>query len=130
QAHEITVEQPTYGEYGQRMRDTLIAEIAVASATCGFYEQAVELPDEITDSDEKLRALIKVAQTAANSEQYAYIRQASDKLEDEVSKASFWLSLSESFRANDQSESFDDAIVQSIHNAERITMPYEQSLIL
>jgi tetratricopeptide (TPR) repeat protein len=130
QSHEITADQPTYGEYGQRMRDTLLAEIAAASATCGFYEQALELPEEITDSDEKLRAIIRVAQTAANSQQDAHIKQASDKLRDEVSKASFWLSLSESFRANDQSESFADAMAQSIDNAKRITMPYEQSLIL
>ena len=130
QAHEIIAEQPTYGEYGQRMRDTLFAEIAAAYANCGFYEQALDLADEITDSDEKLRTLIRVAQAAVNSEQYAHIKRASDNLKDEVSKASFWLSLSESFRANDQSESFDDAIAKSIDNAERIRMPYEQSLIL
>jgi len=131
QAHDITAEQPTYGEYGQRMRDTLFTEVAAAYAACGDYEQALDVPGEIVDSDEKLRALIRVGQTAANSEQQqSVIKQASDKLKDDVSKASFWLSLSQSFRVTDQSEAFDDAIGQSLDNANRITMTYEQSLIL
>jgi len=130
QSQEITAEQPTYGEYGQRMRDTLFSEIAAAYATCGYYKQAFDVSGEIFDSDEKLRALIKVGQISARSEQHSVLKQACDKLQDDLPKATFWLALSESFRASDQSEAFDDAITQSIDNANRLAMPYEQSLIL
>ena len=129
QAQEITAEQPTYGEYGQRMRDTVFSEIAAAYATCGYYEQALGLSGEIVDSDERLRALTRVGQVAGRSEQPSVVKQAAAKLEGDVSKATFWLALSESFRAAAQLEAYDDAITKSIDNAKQIAMPYEQSLI-
>lgn len=129
QAREITDEQPTYGEYGSRLRDTVLAEIASAFANCSQYDQARDVGDAVTNFDERLRALIRVGQVAAESQQPSEVTGTAELLQDDLSKASFWLSIGETLRAAGLLEAFDDAATHARECAERIEMPYDRSLI-
>jgi tetratricopeptide (TPR) repeat protein len=130
QAREITDEQPTYGEYGSRLRDALFAEIAAAFANCDHYDQALEIASSVTNADERLRALIRVGQIAAESQQPSVVAKAAEHLQDDVSKSSYWLSVGETLRTAGQFEAFDDAAAHASDCAERIEMPYDRSLLL
>lgn len=130
QAREITDEQPTYGEYGSRLRDALFAEIAAAFAICNHYDQALTIGSDVTNSDERLRALIRVGQIAAESQQPSVAASTAELLPDDLSKSSYWLSVGETLRSAGQFEAFDDAATRAIECAERIEMPYDRSLML
>jgi tetratricopeptide (TPR) repeat protein len=126
QAVEITSEEQVWSEQAVHTRNSLLAKLAYAYATCGNYEKSLRVAQTIDSSGIRVSVLNEIAKKGITSGLRA--THVTDLLPDSTAKSSCWLSIRDALVAANEPELAENAIRQSIANAEEIEIPFERSL--
>ena len=126
QAVEITSEEQVWSEQAVHTRNTLLAKLSFAYATCGNYEKSLKVAQTIDSSGIQVSVLTEIAKKGIQSTLKP--TQVTELMPDLTARSSCWLAINEALGAANETEPAENALRQSIACAEEIQLPYERCL--
>jgi tetratricopeptide (TPR) repeat protein len=127
QAVEITEEAEVVGEQAVALQQEVFSNLAYAYAVNGQIEKGVEVADLVHRVGLKNHWLEEIGKVAVRHGSDPSV--ISESFDDDASKSSFWLVVSDTYSELDRTEEADEALKRAIKCAEDSSdRPYEQTL--
>ncbi len=130
EALEVAKAEEVYGERGLTLRENLLTKLAVAYATIGHYEEALQIADLISSLNLRHSALKEVAKTGVRAGNHDIVFRVADLAWEPYAKVLYHLEISDALTESGQTELADRTLSQALEIAETLERAFEKSLAL
>jgi tetratricopeptide (TPR) repeat protein len=130
EASDLIISQECFGSYTLQLRDSSLAELAIAYATIGHYEEALHRTPLISNLEERFATWTELGRKAALAGLTDSIFKIYDELEADLARVSYLTAVSETLRKNGNSEVAVKLLLKAISDAEKMQRTSDKCLML
>jgi tetratricopeptide (TPR) repeat protein len=130
QAREIGTEEKVNNENSLKVRDSVLAELAVCFATIGHFEEALQITEMINAPDRLHLASGEIAKICVRAGNNSCAFKTAELVKGAHATALHYLLISDALVESGQQESADQTLSQALTTAGTIDEPYSRTLAL
>jgi len=130
EASDLITSQECFGSYTLQLRDSSLAELAIAYATIGHYEEALQRTLLISNLEQRFATLTELGRKAALAGFTDSIFKIYDELEADLARVSYLTEVSDTLRKNGNTEIAVRMLLKAIEDADKIQRTGDKCLML
>ncbi len=128
EALELVVSEPAYGEQGVWMKDSVLAELAVAYTIAGQIEKGLQVTKKLSTEAQRNVALELVGKQCARMGNTRGVSQVAESLTRNYS--SYWLGIADVLKESGESNWTPQALLKAEESAATLENNYDKALAL
>jgi tetratricopeptide (TPR) repeat protein len=130
EALQLALDEPVYGEQGMLLKDSLLAELAVAFVIVGQFEKGLQVVKKLSSVAQRNLALEQVGKQCARDGNEQGVFRAAESITNKSSTTSYWLAITDVLRQSAESDLTPRALSRAAQSAATIEDDYERALSL
>ena len=130
EALELVLDEPVYSEQSMLMKDSVLAELAVAFVIVGHLEKGLQVTEKLSSETQRFRALGEVGKECARGGNSRGVFQAAELITNNYSNTSYWLAITDVLRESAETELAHQTLLEAAKSARIIQNNYEKATSL
>jgi tetratricopeptide (TPR) repeat protein len=130
EASDLITSQECHESFNLQLRDESLAELAIAYATVGHFEEALQTTLLISDLEQRFATLTELGRKAALAGFTDSIFKVYDKLDADLARVSYLTAVSDTLRTNGNTEVAVKLLLKAIEDANKIQRAADKCLMM
>jgi hypothetical protein len=130
EALELVLDEPVYGEQWMLMKDSLLAELAVAFVIVGHLEKSFQVTEKLSSETHRYMALEEVGKECARGGNSRGVFQAAESITNNYSNTSYWLAVTDVLKESAETDLARQTLLEAAKSARLIQNNYERATSL